>query len=81
MCYHNDVHIACPTCNNENQAPPEYEKCSTAQAEGKVCESGYRKRKLFRTGEECKKCAKIRDMKEAAAVKLTEELRAKGYDV
>ncbi|RBR09347.1 uncharacterized protein FIESC28_09955 [Fusarium coffeatum] len=81
MCYLNDVHIACPTCNNENKASPEYEKCSAALDKGKVCESGYRKRKLFRKGEECTKCAKIREMKDAAAVKLTEELRAKGYDV
>ncbi|RFN54211.1 hypothetical protein FIE12Z_1337 [Fusarium flagelliforme] len=81
MCYLNDVRVTCPDCNEENKAPPEYEKCSTALVKGKVCDSGYRKRRLTRTGEECAKCATIRKIKEAAAVKLTEDLRAKGFNV
>jgi hypothetical protein len=80
MCYHNDVHVTCPNCNDENKASPEYEKCSTAVAKGKVCEAGYRKRKVTRTGDKCAKCVKIEEIQDAAAVKLTEDLRAMGYD-
>ncbi|CAG7557431.1 unnamed protein product [Fusarium equiseti] len=80
MCWENRIVVACPSCNDTTPGGTRYEKCPKVQKDGKAFEGGYKRRTYNKTGEDCAKCVKIEELKNAAAVKLTEDLRAMGYD-